>query len=89
MWYLLILQSYIVWVPALFFSVNISSFELMFNEFLLLGIIPGTNIAITFDWIIILSWVVFFYWLLSKISTGQFEKYRTLRRNAKINQISL
>jgi hypothetical protein len=89
MWYILILQSYIVWVPALFFSVNLYSFELMLNEFLLLGIIPGTNIAITFDWLIALFWVGFFYWLLTKISTGQFEKFRTSRRNARINQISL
>lgn len=89
MWYILILQSYIFWLPAIFFSLDFYRIENTLNEFLLLGIIPGTNIAISFEWIIALFWVLFFYWLLTKISTGQFEKYRAMRRSARINQISL
>lgn len=36
------------------------------NELVLLGLIPGTDISITFSWFVMLAWCVFFSWLLLK-----------------------
>lgn len=89
MWYIIFLQSYILWLPAVILNIDLYKVENTLNEFLLLGIIPGTNMVISFEWIIALFWIGFFYWLFTKLSTNQFEKHRATRRSMRINQISL
>lgn len=89
MWNLLLFQTIIYWLPALPIALHVQNMQLMFNEFLLLGIIPGTNIAITFNWIAYLFWALFFYWLITKLSFSQLEKYKNYKKSNHIKQISL
>ena len=63
--------------------------EIAVNQFLLLGIISGTGIVITFNWIIAGFWVVFFYWLVTKVSFGTIGKLRYRQRINHIERISL
>lgn len=89
MWFILFIQAPIFLFPSDLVQVQTAGFELIVNEFLLLGIIPGTDIAITFNWIIASLWILFFYWLTTKLSFGRFEKHRLFKKSQRINQISL
>lgn len=89
MWYILIFQTGFIFVQNGLSPFHSAGLELVINKFLLLGIIPGTNIAITFNWFIFGFWLVFFYWLITKLYLNQFEKYRSAKKIIRINRLSL
>lgn len=89
MWYIFIPIIALFWHPQLPVFAPLQNLELVINEFLLLGIIPGTSVVITFNWIVAAFWILFFYWLTTKLTLNFSEKYRTLKRSNRINQISL
>lgn len=66
MWWLLSLQYLFLSNSDLAIFIGVPSIDIMMKQFLLLGVIPGTDIFITFNWLIIGGWIVFFGWLATK-----------------------
>jgi hypothetical protein len=58
----------------------------MIDQFLLLGIIPGTKIQITFSWFIISAWIAFFAWLALHALP---EARKIIKTQKRINDIDL
>lgn len=89
MWYTLFFLAGAYALHRVFAFIPTNGIETAVNQFLLLGIIPGTDIAITFNWFIVGFWVTFFYWLLTKVSFGTLKKIRARQYLARIERISL
>lgn len=89
MWYLFLIFAGGYALHRVLEFIPTNGIELAVNQFLLLGIIPGTNISITFNWFIVAFWLIFFYWLLTKVTFAQLQKYRMFKKMNHINQISL
>lgn len=89
MWYIIFIFAGGYALHRVLEFIPTNGIEIAVNQFLLLGIIPGTDIAITFNWFIVGFWIVFFYWLLTKVSFGALGKLRYRQKLNYIERISL
>lgn len=89
MWWLIDLLAFIIPVSLITDNAVTAAFAITFNQFLLLGIIPGTNIQITFTWLIVGSWCAFFVWLYAKAFPRLFDSMFKHRLPKGINPIDL
>ncbi len=90
MWWLLLTKILFLQVSFLSETSLADNARLAFDQFLLLGIIPGTNIQITFLWIITAVWIVFGIWLVRKVFPNfQLGILKHEKKNTDIDLLSL